>query len=255
MGFSKDLNREAFSLYKQNKFSQAEKLLIQETQQNPTKHFAWLNLARVTFAKVKDHPELELFECLDSEKFQDEAAGLSVGFKVLHYLSRAVELNKKEVIDKLNELDPHFESFKKEEQFLRWLKAIDLPQDPKKVEAFLTSNEWIPYSNNMDQNPEINNWNTYYVFSADFKVRRMQLSDLKRKQETQESGQEWAKWSVKKDGMLEIERKGKKLSTKLTQFKVLKKTFFFSAKIPTNSENGIAFILGPRVGDCGEFNF
>ncbi|MFN8846817.1 MAG: hypothetical protein ACK5V3_15740 [Bdellovibrionales bacterium] len=254
INFAADLNREAFDLYKQKKFAQAEKLLLKETKQNPQKHFAWLNLARVTFAKVKDNPEIELFECLDLEKTKGKETGLSVGYKVLHFLSRAVELNQREILEKLSESDPHFDDFKNEEQYKRWLKAVNLPSEQAKVEAFLISNEWIPYQNNMDQNPEINNWNTYFVFSQDFKIKRMLSSEVEGAPGKQPVGQEWAGWKVKKDGTLEIDRKGKKFSTKINRSKKLNENFFFSAQIPTSNEIGDALLLGPRIGDCGEFN-
>jgi tetratricopeptide (TPR) repeat protein len=226
----KDPNRLGFRLYKKGNYKKAFSFFRKAIRQTPKNPYAWLNHGRTTYVLNKGK---------EPEDLCDQVTNWT--FTVLSSLSRAVELDRQTILDKLAQPDKNFDPFKKTAEYRKWLAAEQkLPSDDLSMAGFLAEHkEWWPYLNGF---PPVS-----YEFRKNGQVIALSPANEKI----------FGKWKAI-SGKIEI----KPSLGSVILMKLVKKKLFFDqgrkwySKLMLEAESGgLSWTLGPRLGDCGQYNF
>lgn len=235
-----DLNQQGFELIKKGKFAEARGLVEKALEKDPSNPYAHLNMARLIYQTATDKDAETLFEC--QAELSEEPA--SAGYNILWHLSRAAESKKPDVYQKLRDEDRWLKAFRTMGLYQRWIQSIQRIPTGKELKAFLGRAEWWAYSNSGE------NWNAVYKFDQSGRVYKSG-PDGKRS--------EIGTWEVAKNQMVLVKPKQSKAAMyRLSQIKTAfgqNNRFFFNLALVTPGSSVPTYILGPRVGDCGEMNY
>jgi hypothetical protein len=226
-GFSDELSRPGLTLYQDHKYSEALIQFEKQLKNNPKDGLIWFSKAKTMYALLKKKDEL--FGCIEEN---------TVGFKILHALSEAVENDMTAVNKELEKNDPVFADFKKTTQFQKWLIAIKLFKPLNDSKAFISKNPyWLPSSN------EDENWNTSFEFKPNGDVFKAKLN---------QSGKKITQYQFEKDGSLVWDKK--KYVLKPIKIYFNSGNYYFFVASLEGDEN---YILGPKSSSqCDDsFNY
>ena len=224
---SDELTQAGLSFYQNHKYSEALNQFEKQLKNNPKDALTWFNKAKTMYALSKK--KNELFGCIEDS---------TVGFKILHALSEAVENDMTAIKKELEKNDPIFNEFKKTSQFQKWLIAIKLFEPLKDSKAFIVNNPfWLPSSN------EDESWNTSFEFKPNGDIFKAKLN---------QAGKKVSQYTFEKDGSLVWDKKKYALKSVKIYFD-MGKYYFFVASLE-GDEN---FVLGPKSSSqCDDsFNY
>ncbi|MCB9654897.1 MAG: hypothetical protein H6729_12285 [Deltaproteobacteria bacterium] len=230
-------NALGFKAFKRKEYRKAHAFFEQSTKKAPTFAFGWLNLARTTYL-------------LNEKSTVADPCNLARNwaFRVLAYLSRAVELDPTSVLDKLDNDTPEF-AFKKRVLYEKWRWAASLASDaPVHKDVLLkmlTNRELWPTRNMFPP--------TWFSLEANGRFAKASPDGA-----TSSLG----RWRPTEGGLeIQLEHQALQLRPKRSKFYFDEGRSWFDlvelvteptdAKVPWMS----GLVLGPRYGDCGEANF
>lgn len=233
---AQDYNGNGFEAYKQQKFQEAYDLFKKSTIHFPDNHFGWYNLARTT-------------SILNADKDPDDPCdvGNNWEFEVLSYLTQAYNINPDGVVKLLTRQETYFDPFKKKASFRKWLTAARFPlMAGTNIETWLTSSDlsWVQLINSAA--PDVPD----YIFKSDGTLVKSGMF------ETEVAG----KWTVE-DGNIRV------TSASVDQLYTINldiaavdsggKNKFHALYLRGSAQSNDFpdLVLGPRYGDCGQYNF
>ena len=235
-----DLNQQGFELLKKGKFSAAQGFVQKALEKDPSNPYAHLNMARILFQMAADKDVEALFN-FEAELSEEPP---SVGYTVLWHLSRAAESKKPDIYQKLKDEDRWLKQLRSTGLYQRWIRSIQKIPTGSELKSVLTKSEWWAYSNSGET------WNV--VFKLDSSGRIFKSGpDGKRS--------EFGSWELVKGNEIVLKpAKGNKTSLRLSQIRTAfgqNSRYFFNLGLVVAGASDPVYILGPRVGDCGEFNY
>jgi hypothetical protein len=239
------LNQQGFELLKKGKHAEAQAAFEKALEKESSHPFAHLNMARVLFRTAKSKDPESLFECV-AELTEEPSA---TGYNILWHLSRSAESKTAEVNQKLRDEDPWLKEFRKTGIYQRWILSIQKFPVGQDLKSFLTKSEWWAYSNSGDS------WNVVFQFDQNGRIWKSG-PDGKRTQ--------FGTWELGKGQEVLItpanrsQANGSKRKYSLSQIRTAfgqKGRYFFNLGLNLPGSSMPEFVLGPRVGDCGETNY
>lgn len=235
-----NFNQQGFDLLKRGKHAEAQAAFEKALEKESSHPFAHLNMARVLYQTASSKDPESLFECV-AELSEEPSA---TGYNILWHLSRAAESKTPEVNQKLRDEDPWLKEFRKAGIYLRWIRSIQkIPVGPE-LKSFLTKSEWWAYSNSGDS------WNAVFQFDQNGRLWKSG-PDGKRTQ--------FGTWELAKgQDIVMTPAKGAKVKYRLTQIRTAfgqNNRYFLNLGLNLSGSSTPEFVLGPRVGDCGETNY
>ena len=222
-----DPRQTGLSFYQDHKYSEALIQFEKQLKNNPKDALTWFSKAKTMYALLKKKDEL--FGCIEEN---------TVGFKILHALSEAVENDMTLVNKELEKNDPVFNDFKKMSQFQKWLIAIKLFKPLNDSKAFIMNTPfWLPSSN------EDENWSVSFEFKPNGDVFKAKLNQAEKKV---------SQYTFEKDGSLFWDKK-KYVFKPVKIYFDSGKYYFFVASLE-GDEN---YVLGPKSSSqCDDsFNY
>ncbi len=235
-----DLNQQGFELLKKGKMREAKALVEKALETDAANPYAHLNMARLIFQTAANKDPDVLFEC--QAELSEEPA--SDGYNILWHLSLAADSKKPDIYQKLRDEDRWLKQFRTTGLYQRWIRSIQKIPLGAELNAFVAKSEWWAYSNAGES------WNAVFKFDPSGRIYKSG-PDGKRS----EVGQ----WEIVKNHELVVKpKKGSKSSYRLSQIRTAfgqNNRFFFNLGLVASGTSHPAYILGPRVGDCGEMNY
>ncbi|MDH5178568.1 MAG: tetratricopeptide repeat protein [Gammaproteobacteria bacterium] len=226
--YTDDLMSAGDQKYQAGKFDEAHTLYVKSIEANPNNLSGWYNLARTTYMQNADKSgELS---CEPEQNFQ---------FEVLYFLTRAAEIDGKKVQSLLGRQEAGFDKFKQTGLFGKWRETL-VSYSGKSLAGLLLKKDWMPYINDF---PALE-----YKFAQDGKLYQVDMHG-----ETA-----LGTWQVSEQSILVVHPgkpavKYQRVNTKSYFFQG--KMYFMQLQLKPDNPDMPLLLLGPRHGDCGEYNY